>query len=147
MKLRYAIAIVVLISSLTSAQEKKDPKPFAPPEDPVLFNQFVAKDEACVRDYAKSLKMDGLELRKYLAELVTYGCIRKAEGTYLAKILNVKRIGEGKDAIQIRQVRLMLADSPKALDPRERIIEVWVLANQLTTLSALKSQIGGKQLP
>jgi hypothetical protein len=42
------------------------------------------KDEGCAKDYMNSATLEGLEKRKYIAELVTYGCAIQLRGFYIA---------------------------------------------------------------
>jgi hypothetical protein len=129
------IICVTLLASVVSAQgDKKVSKPFTPPEDQILIEQLLAKDEGCLKDLAKSRSMEGLELRKYLGELAAYRCVQLMPGVHFVKILNVKQWGQGKSAVQVRQVRLLSFE-------HGNISEGWVFADQLTTSSAVKKAL------
>lgn len=128
------LGLLILAGSLLIGAQtpQRAVKPFSPPEDYGLLNQYVAKDEGCVKDFSKSLAMEGLELRKYLVDLTTYGCIQMMKGLYMVKILNVKQVGAGKDAIQVRQVRLLSVDDHGSTAD---VIERWILSKQLVPWS------------
>jgi hypothetical protein len=54
--------------------------------DPDLKTVFIAKDNACLMDYLKALQLEGLALRKQLADLLNYGCITTIESGYLVEV-------------------------------------------------------------
>ena len=107
---RLLIPAIVLgsLDGLLVAQSPKPLKTFVPPKlleyvvEPVL-----AKDDACARDYAQALAVSGVEQRKQLAALITYGCIEAIHGIYHVFI------GESRSIIvlgrpsQILQVHLV----------------------------------------
>jgi hypothetical protein len=51
---------------------------------------LTAKDEGCAKDMAKAVLMEGLEQRKFLADLFVYGCVYIVDGTHRANITAVR---------------------------------------------------------
>jgi len=74
----FILCLAAIGQHVTFAQTKPT-KPFTPPPNRPLDPGFVfggplMKDEGCAKDFVKSEAMEGLEKRKYIAELITYGC-------------------------------------------------------------------------
>ena len=53
------------------------------------------KDEGCAKDLVKSETMEGLEKRKYTADLITYGCGIQLQGFYVAQALDSRTFTVG----------------------------------------------------
>ncbi len=54
--------------------------------DPDLKTVFIAKDKAYLMDYLKALPLEGLALRKQLADLMNYRCVTTIESGYSVKV-------------------------------------------------------------
>lgn len=121
-----AIAALALASCAASqdAVPKPQPKPFKPPAFRLL-HPVLAKDEGCMRDLAKGTRMDGLEQRKYIADLFIFGCVQRLEGVFSASITQFRDFGTGSDAVPAR--RVFLVDQATAKD-----YTGWILANELS---------------
>jgi hypothetical protein len=109
------ILLLTIMSMSLSAQQstkKPPPKPFTPPPPTTdvgtLFGGPLLKDEACSKDYAKSLNMEGLEKRKYIADLITYGCAIALRGVYRTSALETIEIKTGEKITKFRHVFLTL---------------------------------------
>ena len=133
------LLIALLAASALFAQEKAPRKQFVDPEwrmiDPV-----VARDEGCGRDLAKAGRMDGIEKRKYLADLFIYGCVERLTGGFLAKLLAFRNYGEGDNAVQIRKVLLI----PTAIGDKPR--EGWVLESATFTAEDVRKVLEAIEL-
>lgn len=110
---------------------KKELKPFQPPQLRVV-DPIVASDEGCARDFAKALKLDGLEQRKYLFDLFQYGCLERLDGTYYANILSLAQFGEGAPKIEMRKVYLI----PLSGTTKEHT--GWIAAKELLDIAPIQ---------
>jgi hypothetical protein len=104
------VALPLLAVWISFGQVKKAPTRIFKPPMMEGYVQFVvlAKDEGCAVDYVKTSKLSGLELRKQLTDLATYGCIEKLDHLYHAYLKEGKAIPSGKDSVFIRRVVLVM---------------------------------------
>ena len=112
---------------------KKEPRPFQAPELRVV-DPIVASDEGCARDFVKALKLDGLEQRKYLADLFRYGCVEQLEGPYYANILRLAQVGDGAEKIEMRKVHLINTSTAKVADG-------WILAKGVFDIAPIQKAL------
>jgi hypothetical protein len=145
-----AVAMTFACVFMCVAQTKKPAKPFVPPAPLYAIDPVLSKDPGCARDFAKASLLDGVEQRKALAELVTFGCTERITGIYRAFIQDSKTITVNDRAVLARQVHLVaLTEVPGTKEPitwHERMTaEGWVLDNVLVLMSDedLKSAIKG----
>ena len=122
------------------AQTKKTPKPFVPPAPLYAIDPVISKDPGCARDFVKASLMDGVEQRKALAELVTFGCTERIEGIYRTFPQDTKTVTVNDRPVLVRQVHLVaLTEVPGTKEPitwHERMTaEGWVLDNVLVRIS------------
>lgn len=103
------IAALVLVAIMAGAQTKPT-KPFTPPTGPIdpgwVFGGPLMKDVGCAKDFVKSEAMEGLEKRKYIAGLITYGCGVQLRGFYIAQALESKTFTAGATTMVFRHVLL-----------------------------------------
>jgi hypothetical protein len=109
---------------------KKDLKVFQPPEY-VVSDVVLARDEGCAKDLAKAAALEGLEQRKLIADLFSYGCAQLAEGSYHANILAVRQYGDAPKKVQVRRVYLINVATGQGR-------EGWILATNLLDLAAVR---------
>ena len=129
--------LLMLATTVMFGQQKQQPKPFKPP-DFALVDPLIARDEGCVRDLAKAVRMDGLEQRKYLADLFVFGCVQRLSGSFRANILDFRKYGEGQGAVPVRKVyliNLVTAEEKRG----------WVIAGELISPQIIDAVI--KSLP
>jgi len=95
--------------------------------------------------------MDGVEQRKALAELVTFGCTEGIEGIYRAFVHDSKPVTIDGRSFQLRQVHFVaLTEVPGTKEPIPVLdlitAEGWVLDNALVRISDddLKSLLKGR---
>src|SRR4051794_21902164 len=86
------ILTLCLIARALAAQQQQPPprKAFTPPPTPRVAAPVVAKDEACARDFAKMVDLEGLAQRKYFAELLAFECVKPYEGVYYLNVTAIK---------------------------------------------------------
>jgi hypothetical protein len=127
----------LILVSIMFGQQKQPTKPFKPP-DFALVNPLIARDEGCVRDLAKAVRMDGLEQRKYLADLFVFGCVQRLSGSFRANILDFRKYGDGQGAVPVRKVYLI-----NSVTAEEK--GGWVIAGELISPQIIDAVI--KSLP
>src|SRR5690242_21317521 len=71
------------------------------------MNTLLPNYEGCLKDVIKASKMEGLEQRKYITDLVKFDCVIRVPGVFDAKLIAVRQIGEGPEAIRVRKVHLI----------------------------------------
>ena len=86
---------------------------------------LVIKDEACARDYLKASSATGLELRKRMAELVTYGCMEKTSHVYDVVLAKPKRIANGGKSVLFQSVTMFQDLEMEALARGDRRVSDW----------------------
>jgi hypothetical protein len=114
--MKILIAGVLLVcAAFCQTASKKELRPFTPPEFRAV-NPLIAKDEGCAKDLAKVPRMEGLEQRKFLADLFAYGCVRLSPGEHLVNILGLREVGEGDKKIQVSHVKLFSKTTTEVID-------------------------------
>ena len=95
-------------AAFCQTQPAKEHKAFKPP-DLRIIDPLIAKDEGCAKDLAKLPNMVGLEQRKFLADLLTYGCVRLSpcKGMHFVNWLGAREFGEGSKKVRVSQVKLL----------------------------------------
>lgn len=82
----FALAVITLACSVHAqtpmAATKKDSREVTG----VVKAPMILKDEGCARDYVRAYEYEGVELRKRLADLNTYGCIETKAAAYFTAI-------------------------------------------------------------
>jgi hypothetical protein len=104
-----------MVPAAVLAQAKKTtPKPFTPPPDIIehgyVFGGPLLKDSGCARDYVKSQTMEGVEKRKFLAEMISYGCGAPVLGVYAATVKEPISLTFEKKTIRFLHVFLIKDD-------------------------------------
>lgn len=118
------LALLLVIPALSQTPPKKEPKQFKPP-DLQVAGALVAKDEGCAKDLVKSISMEGLAQRKFLAELITYGCVTPLSIQTSLRVYDVKQFGEGP-----KKVRLSYAELFTTLE-KGSILHGWVFTDEI----------------
>jgi hypothetical protein len=123
-----------------AAQTTKATKPFVPPAPLYAIDPVISKDPGCARDFARASSLDGVEQRKALAELVTFGCTERIEGIYRTFPQDSKTVTVNDRPVLVREVHLVaLTEVPGTKEPvlwHERMTaEGWVLDNVLVRMS------------
>jgi hypothetical protein len=105
MNLKAVVAGALLLCSSALGQTKKT-RPFVPPDvNSYLFDFYIAKDQGCAKDYARTVGKEGLELRKMLAELEGFGCIDHITGSvFTARVIGTRSFGDEKNPIKMSRV-------------------------------------------
>jgi hypothetical protein len=131
----FAPFLLALAPAVCQDQEgiapKKELRPFQAPQLRVV-DPIVASDEGCARDFAKALKLDGLEQRKYLLDLFQYGCVERLNGPYYANILSLVQFGEGAAKVEMRKVYLI----PVSGTTKEHT--GWIAAKELIDIALIQ---------
>jgi hypothetical protein len=117
--------MVIACAAFCQTQAPKVLKAFKPP-DLRIVDPLIAKDEGCAKDLAKVPNMVGLEQRKFLADLFTYGCVRLSvcNGMHSVTWISSRTFGEGGKAVGVSHAKLW----PKACDG---FMDGWVLSGEV----------------
>jgi hypothetical protein len=112
------VAALALIATAALAQQKKT----AIPKTGFAAMPLLLKDEGCARDYAKAIAAGGLEMRKQITDLISYGCIEKTVGVFRGAVLEERRTTKGTPAL----VRVSLVCASYCGD--RKILAGWIPA-------------------
>lgn len=88
------------------------------------------KDPGCAKDFLKSTHMEGLEQRKFFADLMEYGCGKVLDGLYYVTILEVQTI----DKTAVDRVHLINMFRP------DDVQDGWVPAFLVTSSTEFQSE-------
>ena len=124
------VGALFVCAALGQTQPPKERKVFKPP-DLRAFSPLVAKDDGCAKDLVKAAGMEGLAQRKFLADLLAYGCVRVVPGMTLIHVFDLREFGEGT-----KKIRFSLADlMPQVIGDRFNssgsTIHGWVISDEI----------------
>jgi hypothetical protein len=136
--------MIALLCTVAQAQSTKaPPKPFVMPDlRAYVFSPLLAKDEGCAKDLVKASHLEGLELRKYLAELLTYGCVVQLDGVYEARVIGMRQFVDGTQKVGMKHVALLGFGEKRLTEP---IREGWVSAKAVISQAQLEKEVEAKR--
>jgi hypothetical protein len=142
------LGLILLFTSLAIAQnEKTNPKGSgSEPPSGYVINSMLVIDEGCIKDVIRAWQASGIERRKQVSDLVTYGCVEQLHGVYYGTARDTKTVTLGPTKrSKIYKILLILdgdlmnivdpgwADKPDAFDAIDKI--GWVFEKDFHTLT------------
>jgi hypothetical protein len=127
--MRLLIGLIVALSSVAAGQTKAT-KEFKPPQH-VTSDPLVAPDEGCAKDLAKASRMEGLELRRFVSDLLRYGCAEWLQGPHLTNITAIRSFPVGAEKVGMLKVNLISTKTSE-------IKEGWILDKQVVEMGAIR---------
>jgi hypothetical protein len=117
--------LCLVLLAVTAIAQTKAPKVFHPPENRIV-DPLIARNEGCLKDLLGALKLEGLQQRKLVVDLFTYGCVERLKGSYYVNILGLRELNK----IQVRRVHLISTDGPKTADG-------WIFSRDIVDLAEI----------
>ncbi len=108
----------------------KERKVFKPP-DLRAIRPVIAKDEGCAKDVAKAVFMEGLAQRKFLVDLLSYGCVHVVSGIPLIHVFDIRDFGEGTKKVRFSLVDLMPHSIGDEINTSGSTIHGWVMSDDI----------------
>jgi hypothetical protein len=105
--MQYAVVLCTVFSFSADAQTKANPQKPPPPSKKeargvqgFAVAPMILSDEGCSRDYVRAFQSEGVEFRKKIADLVSYGCLdTTAKAIFSAVAIDRKDFAVEKDMV------------------------------------------------
>jgi hypothetical protein len=130
--------VVVASAVFCQTQQPKKPLRVFKPTEFHAIDPLIAKDEGCAKDLAKASRMEGLEQRKFLADLFIYGCVRFSPGPHLVQILALREFGEGDKKVHVSRVEMLSSKTNETLYG-------WILSDNLISRDLIDKVIAAME--
>jgi hypothetical protein len=110
---------------------------------------MVLTDEGCVRDYVRAFQAEGVELRKRLADLGTYGCIDASATAIFSGVATERRdFALEKDAVayfryvvitfDLARTKAAVGEETVVRPPAKNVYSGWILDGNFYAVSPEK---------